>query len=202
MHLHQTVADEQRADDAGANRLLVCARHDKPIDHRVHVLDVGGVEVGLVRDVDRLAIDDKRAAAFLADVGEDDIEVLAVQLEHRRAQLDLGSLGQGENRLENLARRAARRRLARTWTVRLADRREQQIQVAGDVRHRAHGRPWVVGDGLLLDRDHRGQTEDEVDVRLGDVRDESLGVARERLHVATLALGIDRVEGEARLAGS
>ena len=53
---------------------------------------------------------------------------------------------------------------------------------------------------LLLDRDHRREAEDEVDVGLGDLRDEALGVTGERLHVAALPFGVDGVEGEARLA--
>ena len=83
-----------------------------------------------------------------------------------------------------------------------ADRREEQVQVARDVGHRADGRARVVGERLLLDRDHRRQAEHEVDVRLGDLRDEALGVARERLHVAPLPFGVDRVERQARLAGA
>ena len=92
------------------------------------------------------------------------------------------------------------RRLAGARAVRLADRREQQVQVAGDVGHRADGRARVVGERLLLDRDHRRQAEHEVHVRLGHLRDEPLGVARQRLHVAPLPLGVDGVEGQARLA--
>ena len=83
-----------------------------------------------------------------------------------------------------------------------ADRREQQIQVAGDVGHRADGRARVAGERLLLDRDDRRQAEHEVHVRLGHLRDEPLGVARQRLHVAALPLGVDRVERQARLAGA
>ncbi len=86
--------------------------------------------------------------------------------------------------------------------MRLADRGEEQVQVAGDVRHRADGRSRVAADGLLLDRDHRRQAEDEIDVGLRHLRDEALGVARERLHVAALPLGVDRVERQARLAGA
>ena len=76
--------------------------------------------------------------------------------------------------------------LARPRAVRFGDRREQQVQVAGDVGHRADGRTRIAADGLLLDRDDRRQAEHEIDVRLGDLRDESFGVARQRFHVAPL----------------
>src|SRR5207249_930373 len=55
---------------------------------------------------------------------------------------------------------------------------------------------------LLVDG-HRGrQALDEVHVRLVHLTEELPGVGRKRLDVATLPLGEDRVEGEARLAGA
>ena len=96
--------------------------------------------------------------------------------------------------------RAAGRRLAGARAVRLADGGEEQVQVAGDVGHGADGGARVVGDGLLLDGDDRREAVDEVDVGLGHLRDEALGVARQRFHVAPLALGVDGVEGQARFA--
>jgi hypothetical protein len=55
--------------------------------------------------------------------------------------------------------------------------------------------------GLLVDRDRRRQALDEVDVGLVHLPEELAGVGRQRLDVAPLALGEDRVEGEAGLAG-
>src|SRR5205807_4978924 len=43
---------------------------------------------------------------------------------------------------------------------------------------------------------------DEVDVWLLHLPEELPGVRRQRLHVAALALGVDRVEGERALAGA
>ena len=42
----------------------------------------------------RLAIDDQSAAAFLANLGQDEVQFLAVLLEYGRAQLDLGAFRQ------------------------------------------------------------------------------------------------------------
>ena len=200
--LYQPVADEQRRGDAGLDRLLVLPVHDEAIDDGVHVPHGRFVELELRGDVHRLPVHDDAPAALLAKLGEDEVQVLAVDLEHRRAQLDLGAGRQRQDRFENLARRSARRRLAGARTVRLADRGEQQIQIARHIGHRPDRRARVVGQRLLLDRDHRRQAEHEVHVRLGHLRDESLRIARERFHVPALAFGVDRVEGQARLAGS
>src|SRR5205085_2822383 len=55
--------------------------------------------------------------------------------------------------------------------------------------------------GLLVDRDCRRQALDEVDVRLVHLAEELARVRRERLDVPPLALGEDRVEGQAGLPG-
>ena len=53
---------------------------------------------------------------------------------------------------------------------------------------------------LLVDRDRRREALDEVDVGLVHLAEELAGVRRQRLDVAALALGEDRVERQARLA--
>ena len=109
--------------------------------------DVRLVELDLAAEISTgLPSTISRRQPFLRTSVKTKSQILAVHLEHRRAQLDLGAVGQREDGLEDLAGRAARRRLAGARAVRLADRREQQVQVAGDVGHRADGRARVVGD--------------------------------------------------------
>jgi hypothetical protein len=93
VHLHQVVADEQGAGNAGTNGFLVLTAHDEPIDDNVHVADVRRFERDLFRQVVQLAVDNQTAAAFLPQLGEREVEFLAVDLEDRRAQLDLCALG-------------------------------------------------------------------------------------------------------------
>ena len=214
VQLHQPVAHEQGAGNARLDRLLVLPPDDEAIDDGV---DAGGVADGsiavvalalvggrialdVVGDVDEGAVDDQPATALLPHLGEDEVQVLAVDLEDRRAQLDLGAFGKRQHGFEDLARGAAGHDLARAGAVGLANRREQQVEIARDVGHRADGRAGIAGDRLLLDRNHRGEAEDEIDVGLGDLRDEPLGERRQRFHVAALPLGVDRVERQARLA--
>ena len=81
------------------------------------------VELDLLGDVDRCAVDDHAAAALLPYLGEHDVEVFAVDLEHRRTELDFCTVRQRENRLQDLARRVRLgHALARARAVRLADR--------------------------------------------------------------------------------
>src|SRR5215471_4646358 len=96
-------------------------------------------QIDLGRDVDRLSVDDQAATAFLTHLSENKIKLLSIDLEHRRAQLDLTALGQRQYCLQDLGGRSAWSRFARARAVRFADRREQQVQVAGDVGHCADG---------------------------------------------------------------
>ena len=82
----------------------------------------------------------------------------------------------------------------------IADPRPEQAQVVVDLGHRADGRARVARGRLLVDRDRRREALDRVDVGLLHQTEELPCVGRERLDVAPLPLGVDRVEGEARLA--
>ena len=91
-------------------------------------------------------------------------------------------------------------RPAAVEAVRLADPRPQQAQVVVDLGDRADRRPRVARGGLLVDRDRRRQPLDRVDVRLVHLTEELPRVGGQRLDVAALPLGVDRVEGQRRLA--
>ena len=84
--------------------------------------------------------------------------------------------------------------------VRLADAGEEQPEVVVDLGDGADRRARVARGRLLVDGDGRGEALDEVDVRLVHLAEELPGVRGERLDVAALALGEDRVEGQGGLA--
>ena len=91
-------------------------------------------------------------------------------------------------------------RLAAVVAVGLADPRPEQAQVVVDLGDGADRRARVARGRLLVDRDRRREPLDRVDVGLLHLAQELARVGRQRLDVAALALGVDRVEGEARLA--
>ncbi len=82
------------------------------------------------------------------------------------------------------------------------DARVEQAQVVVDLGHRADRRARVARGRLLVDRDRRREPVDRVDVGLLHHLQELPRVGGERLDVAALPLGVDRVEGERRLAGA
>ena len=84
--------------------------------------------------------------------------------------------------------------------VRLPDRGVEEPQVVVDLGDRPDRGARVLRGGLLLDRDRRREPLDGVDVRLLHLLEELPGVRGERLHVAALSLGEERVERQRRLA--
>src|SRR4029077_1879327 len=72
----------------------------------------------------------------------------------------------------------------------------QKPQVVVDLGDRAHGRARVVRARLLLDGNRRRKPLDAVHVGLVHGGEELPRVDRERLDVAALTLGVERVESE------
>ena len=107
-----------------------------------------------------------------------------------------------EHLVDDLVGGLAGDRLAADVAVRVADARPQQAQVVVDLGDGADRRPRVARGRLLVDRDRRRQTLDRVDVGLVHLAEELAGVGGQRLDVAALALGVDRVERERGLPGS
>ena len=81
-----------------------------------------------------------------------------------------------------------------------AHAREQQAHVVVHLGDGADGGPRVADAVLLADRNRRRDAVDAVDVRLLHPLEELPGVGRQRLDVAPLPFGVDRVEGQRRLA--
>jgi hypothetical protein len=85
-------------------------------------------------------------------------------------------------------------------TVGPADACKQQPQIVVDLGDCPYGRAWVARRRLLVDRDRGGKALDEVDVGLVHLTEELARIRRQRLDVAPLALGVDRIEGKRGLA--
>ena len=122
-------------------------------------------------------------------------------LDERAENEQAGALGQRQDLVDDLLDGLALDGVA-VGAVRDADPREQQAEVVVDLGDGADRRPRVARRALLVDRDRRRQAVDLVDVRLLHLAEELAGVRAQALDVPALALGVDRVEGEARLAAA
>ena len=184
-----------------ASRLRASGFICEPVhDHRDVVL-VLLVELDLVLEQAQLAVDLRAREALGAQLLEQ-VLVLALAAPHdRRQHHEAGALVERHHVVDDLLDRLARDRRAAVVAVRMADPRPQQAQVVVDLGDGPDRRARVPRGRLLVDRDRRREALDRVDVGLVHLAQELARVGRQRLDVAALALGVDRVEGKARLAG-
>ena len=129
------------------------------------------------------------------------LAVLALAAPHdRREDHELRALRQRHHLVDDLLRRLRLDRSPAVVAVRMPDPGPEQPQVVVDLGDRADRRARVAAGRLLVDRDRRRQALDRVDVGLVHLPEELPRVRRQRLDVAALPLGVDGVEGKARLA--
>ena len=119
---------------------------------------------------------------------------------HRRQEVEPRALGQRHHPVDHLRHGLALDRQAGGRRIGDADARPQQTHVVVDLGDRADRRARILRGGLLLDGDRRRQPVDLVDIGLLHHLQELARIGREAFDVAALPLGIDRVEGERRLA--
>ena len=111
----------------------------------------------------------------------------------------LGQFGHAVDHVLNLLRLD---RQAGRGAIGRARPRKQQPQIVVDFRHRADGRARVLGRGLLLDGDRRGQAADMVHIRLAHHVQKLARIGRQAFDIAPLPLGIDGVKGQAGFAAA
>ena len=150
-------------------------------------------------EVHRLAVHPDADEALAAGALEDPVALGLAVLDERPEDDESRPLRQGEDLVDDLLDGLALDLVA-VRAVRMADAGEEQAQVVVDLGDRADRRTRVARGALLVDRDGRRQPVDRVDVGLLHLAEELAGVRAQALDVAALALGVDRVEGEARLA--
>ena len=196
---HQSAGQLQRGLDRVGQPAAGVVADREPVDHDVDrvllLLGEGGHVVQVVGDPV-----DPHPRVALADQLPEQVDELALALGHqRREHLEAGPGLHLEDVVDDLLRRLPGDPLTADRAVRNAGPRVEQSQVVVDLGDRAHGGARVAGGRLLVDRDRGRQALDEVDVGLVHLAEELAGVGGQRLDVAALALGEDRVEGETGL---
>ncbi len=196
----QAAGEPQRRLDRVGQPLLGARLDAEPVDHHLDGVLLLLLELRRVGELVHHAVDPGPRVPLGLELGEQ-VDVLALAApDHRGEHHEPGALGHREDPVDDLLRALLGDPFAADRAVRLADPGEQQPQVVVDLGDRADGGARVARGGLLVDRHRRAEALDEVDVRLVHLAEELPGVRRQRLDVAALPLGEDRVEGQARLA--
>ena len=151
-------------------------------------------------DLHRLAVDAGAHVALAGEILEQRVVLALAAANDGGEHLEASALRQLQDAVDDLLRGLALQLGAVVRAVLHTDPGVEQAEVVVDLGDRAHRRAGVLARRLLVDRDRRRQAFDHVDVGLVHLSEELAGVGRQRLDVAPLTLGVDRVEGEARLA--
>ena len=132
-------------------------------------------------------------------VGEQLGELALAVAHDRRHDHQPRLFGQRERRVDHLAHALRLQRQVVVGAKWRAGAGIEQAQVVVDLGDGADRRARVVRSGFLLDRDRRAEALDRVDVGLVHQLQELARVRAQAFDVATLAFGIERVEGEAQI---
>ena len=199
---HEPVGEVERRLDRVREPVAQIVLHHEPVDDDLdRVLELL-VELDLLVEVALLAVHLHAREALAAQLLQE-VLVLALAVAHdRRVDRELRPLGQAQHLVDDRLDGLPRDRPAADRAVRPPDARVEEAEVVVDLGHRAHGRARVPRGRLLVDRDRRREPVDRVDVGLLHHLQELARVRGERLDVAALALGVDRVEGERGLPGA
>ena len=196
---HRPLALAHRLLQRGDKTLARLLPHDQPVDNQVDRVDLVAVEAHPRRDLADLAVDPCVDIPLPRQRLEQLPVVALATLHHRGHQRDAPPGKAFENQLRDPVVRVVDHLLARHRRVGPRRPRVEQAQEVVDLRHGPHRRTRVLVRGLLLNGDNRAQSRDLVHVGTLHRPHELTRIGRQRLHVAALSLGVDRVEGQRRL---
>ena len=174
--------------------------HFDAVDDDLYVVGLIAIHHHTEFNLAHHAVDAHAGEACLADMFEQ-LAVMALTAAYGGCQyVDAFAIKLLKDQVGDLLFGVAHHALACVVGVSLADAGVEQTQEVVDLRDGAHGGARVLVHAFLLDADDGTQARDLVDVGTLHVADELSRIGREALHVATLPLGIDGVEGQRRLA--
>jgi hypothetical protein len=185
-----------RVGDARALALL----DDDAVDHQLDVVLLLLLQRLDILEPDDHPVDAHAGEAGLARVGDELAELTLAVLDQRRQQGHLAALVEAHQLADDLVGRPRRHRAAAQMAALLAHARVEHAQVVVDLGDGADRGARVGRGRLLLDGDGRRQAADVIVLGLLHLAEELAGIGRQRLDVAPLALGVERVESERGLA--
>ncbi|TKS58495.1 MAG: hypothetical protein EWM73_03519 [Nitrospira sp.] len=160
------------------------------------------IERDVLAQLNELTIDPGPDVAGPAHV-EEFFPIFSLPAADDRGQyLKPAPLGQQANGIDHLLHSLRGNFIAALEAGGTPDTGKKETEVVVDFRHGADRGPGVVAGALLLDGNGRREPFDRIDVGFAHLFEKLTGIGRERLDVPTLPLGIDRIEGQRRLARS
>ena len=174
--------------------LLGAGLDRQPVDHHLDVVLLLLLQGGRLGQRVHHAVDPDPAVALGVELVEQVDELALAGAHHRGQHLELGALLHRQHLVDDLLRGLPGDVFPAHRAVRSAGAGVEQAQVVVNLGDGADRRARIAVGGLLVDRNRRGQTLDEIDVGLVHLTEELPGIGAQRLDVAALSLGEDGVE--------
>ncbi len=197
---HRALALAHRLLQRGHQPFAGLLADHEAVDHQVDGVYLVAVEAHAGRDFADLAVDARVDVPLFGQRLEQLPVVALAALDHRGHERDAPPVEAPEDEVGDLVVGVVDHLLARNGRIGPRGTRVEQAQEIVDLRDGAHGRAGILVGRLLLDGHHGAQPRDLIDVGTLHRPHELPRVGRERLHVAALPLGVDRVEGQRRFA--
>ena len=174
--------------------------HQQAIDHDFNGVVLSLIEIDFIFKIDQFAIDTSPGEAVLDQLLHLFFELALAATHNRSHDHDAILRGQGHHPLDDLLGGLARDRPPAFRAMRNPYRGVKKAKVVIDLSNGTDGGSWAAAGGPLLDRNGWAEPVNRVHVGTLHLIKELPGIGRERLHVPALALRINRVKGERRLA--
>ena len=197
---HRALALPHRLPERSHHAVAGVLGHDEPVHDQIDRMDFIAVETHAGRNLADLAVDARIDISFLGQRLEQFAVVALAALHDGSHQGDFTPGKARHDQLGDLLVGVMHHLLARDGRIGARRARIEQTQEVVDLGNRADGRTGILVGRLLFDGHHGAETRDLVHVGTLHRPHELTRIGRERLHVATLPLGVDRVERERRFA--
>ena len=151
-------------------------------------------QVDLVSEFVQFAAADGAGKTLRGQVGKQRVVGALTAADDWGKNLELGAVGKFEDSVDNLLRGLALNDGPIDRAMWNADAGIEQTEVVVDLGNGSDGGTRVAGGRLLINGDRGRKTLNEVDIGFVHLTEELTGIGRQRLDVAALAFGVDRVE--------
>ncbi len=196
VRLDQSLGEGQGVFNRIRHAALGAGADDQTVDHDLDiVLDIF-VEGDVLGDIVHVPVDAEADVAGPPGAVNDLFMASLTSPDDRREDLHPRSLGQGHHAVHHLVHGLLGDLPAAVGAVGRADPGIEQTKIVIDLRHCAHRGTGVAVGRLLVDGDRGRQALDVLHIGFLHLAEELTGIRRQGLHVAALALGINRIEGE------
>ena len=181
-----------RIGQARADALL----HDQTVYHDLDAVLFILVQLDVLGQIVDASVHANTNVTLFLGIGQHLLVHTLLGSDHRRQHHEAGAIGELQNAVYDLVNGLLTDLLAAHGTMGNTHTGVEEAKIVVDLGDRAHGGAGVLGGGLLVNGDGRGQSLDEIHVGLVHLTQKHAGVGGQGLHESAVSLGVDGIKGQ------